>query len=1061
MASLVFGVLISLIRIRFQWIFLLFISFFASSQSIDSLDYKRIDSLIMVARKHNVNEYENAIKINEIAESMAIKLVGKESVVYATCSYNRGRIYLQKGMFKESLPWLEESRNILSRLVDKNHSQYTLSLTALASAYIDLANYKQAESILLEVLEIKSNTYGKKHLQYAISLMNLATIYSETNQNSKCIEMYLEAILIYEQTLGSNHQKLARPLYNLGIKYYNLNYYEKANVCLTRALEIQKKTLGTNHQDYAATLNVLGLVDYKLYRPERAERHFLEALSIMEKTIGKNHPEYAQSLNNLAVLQFKTGYSNLDDLIKIHNQVLEIREKTLSKSHPDYFQSLINLGGIVRKKKEFDKALNIFNEALTGVVETKGDSNTSYGNIINNLGLTYLDLGNLVEAEKYFLQGLKNREKYSGTNTLDYSESLTNLALLHEQKSDITTAIHYEKLALDVIDNLIGKTNDKYISQLDFLANLYFHDGNYMKVSELYKELIQHLPVVMLQSINYLSSYELQNYLTKFQTIQDRLFSFTRKMYIEYPSMVKVSNDFNLVFKEFQLEFMKSIKNFMVADSVFYETLCEYKMLQRTLSNEYTKVNSNSLLRDSIKSRINDIEKVITRNSSLSDQILISQSYGISKKLKPDEAIVNIIKYHSYSHGKPDSVFYAAIITRSELNGIKFIPLFEENNLADPLALKINDKSSVVQARLYMSAFTKNELSNLVWQPLAKELQDVKTIYYSPTGILHKINLNAVRIDEKHVLADRYKLIQLGNFTNFSSRNIWPLEDSLTQSNNLTVLLIGGVEYGIDSSQHRNADTTELELLTNLYNGHRGLEPINFESTDTLQRSGNWYYLKYTEKEITEINHILKLKKYDVKTLTGFNATEKAFKTSVQRESPKLIHISTHGYFFSDPEFALNNENNNLNNAPIFKKSDHPMIRSGLILAGANYAWKHGRPYKEGMEDGILTAYEISQMNLSNTELVVLSACETGLGDLQGNEGVFGLQRAFKIAGVKYLIMSLWSVPDKQTAQFMISFYKNWIEKKLSIPDAFRTTQKQMRSQGLDPYHWAGFILVE
>lgn len=137
------------------------------------------------------------------------------------------------------------------------------------------------------------------------------------------------------------------------------------------------------------------------------------------------------------------------------------------------------------------------------------------------------------------------------------------------------------------------------------------------------------------------------------------------------------------------------------------------------------------------------------------------------------------------------------------------------------------------------------------------------------------------------------------------------------------------------------------------------------------------------------------------------------------------------------------------------------MIRSGLILAGANYAWKHGRPYKEGMEDGILTAYEISQMNLSNTELVVLSACETGLGDLQGNEGVFGLQRAFKIAGVKYLIMSLWSVPDKQTAQFMISFYKNWIEKKLSIPDAFRTTQKQMRSQGLDPYHWAGFILVE
>jgi CHAT domain-containing protein len=113
------------------------------------------------------------------------------------------------------------------------------------------------------------------------------------------------------------------------------------------------------------------------------------------------------------------------------------------------------------------------------------------------------------------------------------------------------------------------------------------------------------------------------------------------------------------------------------------------------------------------------------------------------------------------------------------------------------------------------------------------------------------------------------------------------------------------------------------------------------------------------------------------------------------------------------------------------------------------------------MEDGILTAYEISQMNLSNTELVVLSACETGLGDIEGNEGVYGLQRAFKIAGAKYLIMSLWQVPDYQTQELMTTFYKRWLEDKMNIPDAFRSAQKEMREKYQLPHFWAGFVLVE
>ena len=176
--------------------------------------------------------------------------------------------------------------------------------------------------------------------------------------------------------------------------------------------------------------------------------------------------------------------------------------------------------------------------------------------------------------------------------------------------------------------------------------------------------------------------------------------------------------------------------------------------------------------------------------------------------------------------------------------------------------------------------------------------------------------------------------------------------------------------------------------------------------------------------------------------------------------SPRVLHIATHGFFFPDPQEEMSFDYDEGSSQLVFKLSDHPMIRSGLVLARANHVWEGNPPLKD-REDGILTAYEISQMDLSATELVVLSACETGLGDIEGNEGVYGLQRAFQMAGARYLIMSLWQVPDKETMEFMKSFYQNWLEEEMSIPVAFRETQKIMRKKYKDPYVWAAFVLVE
>ena len=347
----------------------------------------------------------------------------------------------------------------------------------------------------------------------------------------------------------------------------------------------------------------------------------------------------------------------------------------------------------------------------------------------------------------------------------------------------------------------------------------------------------------------------------------------------------------------------------------------------------------------------------------------------------------------------------------------------------------------------------KKSLYEILWQPLEKELSGIKTIYFSPTGLLHRINLDAIPVSETETLADRYNLIAL----NSTRQLVIPTQVKI--SNNDAVLF-GGIQFEQDSILQINEP-----LLASRSRGE-----LTFKSMDSTLRGGTWNYLAGTEREVNSIEKIMQTSGVKVSLKKGYQATEESFKNigANNSASPRILHIATHGYFFPDPKSNAKRTGLSGEQESVFKISDHPMLRSGIIMAGGNAAWQ-GKQTLEGREDGILTAYEISQMNLSNTELVVLSACETGLGDIQGNEGVYGLQRAFKIAGAKYLIMSLWQVPDKQTSLLMTTFYKKWLEaegpdkvgNKMTIPDAFHAAQKELRDNGLDPYNWAGFVLVE
>jgi CHAT domain-containing protein len=246
--------------------------------------------------------------------------------------------------------------------------------------------------------------------------------------------------------------------------------------------------------------------------------------------------------------------------------------------------------------------------------------------------------------------------------------------------------------------------------------------------------------------------------------------------------------------------------------------------------------------------------------------------------------------------------------------------------------------------------------------------------------------------------------------------------------------MFGGINY------NRQAVDTGFSLYAHTSMKYRGAELDSF------------YFLPNTLTEINVIKADAEALQKQYFAFTADNATEAAFRSLGGNNSPEVIHFATHGFAFPDNTAKQGN-----NAGAPFKASDNPLLRCGLVMAGGNKGWKGKAGSEE--DDGILTGLEISAVQLPHTQLAVLSACETGLGKIEGSEGVFGLQRAFKLAGVNYVMASLWQVPDKETSEFMEAFYAQWLSGK-TIREAFFTTQQAMRKK-YAPYYWAGFILVQ
>jgi CHAT domain-containing protein len=780
---------------------------------------------------------------------------------------------------------------------------------------------------------------------------------------------------------------------------------------------------------------------------DKALPFLIEALENAEKSLGKDHSGYSRCLNNLGLLYEEMG--QYDKALPFLIEALENAENSLGKSHSGYGIRLGNLGFLYRTMGQYDKALPMYLEALENTENSLGKNHSDYGIRLNNLGLLYQTMGQYDKALPLLIEALETTENSVGKDHASYGIRLNNLGNLYKTMGQYDKALPLLIEALENGENSVGKDHSSYGIRLISLADLYYAMEAYDKALPLYLEANQNCIDQIEEIFSFRSEKEKKAFLETVFYYFDILQSFGYATQKKYTSIAETNLNNQLLLKGLLLNSSKNVieKLQTLNDTKINEKIINFKANKTLLNRQQNlPLAKRGINTDSLSETINskEVELVRIYSKMFEETSTLTKDWNaIKSKLQPNELAVEFSRFNYHHKKRTDSTMYAAYLYKKDWKNPKVVNLFEEKQLQKYFSISGNP-NDLYKTRGTITKSNKAQLAladsiyKLVWKPLEKFVDSSITIYFSPDGLLHKIPFAALPNTNNKLIGELYDIQQMGNTADVNSNS--------KQPNLKDVLLIGGVkyEYKIDSTKQKKDF---------VYNVLESKELLGGTINRSISRNG-FGYLKGTAKEIKDINTLLG----SAKQLTGYNATETAFK-DLSGNSPSVLHIATHGFFFKKPK-EQPKQNELLEQKNSYKVHENPLLRSGLLFANANYAWQNGNnPYEK--DDGILTALEISNLDLKNTDIVILSACETGLGDIEGSEGVYGLQRAFKMAGVKTIIMSLWPVPDAETAEFMNLFYTKW--KAFNNPKkAFKTTQQQMmRKYRETPEKWAAFLYFE
>lgn len=1044
-----------------------------AAQSPDSYT----DSLLVVAiQKANAKNYAEALHLQALAETVILESVGSSSPLYGRAVLTKARIVHNQKQYATADSLYQAALKLLDLPAPDEH--YAQALFSLGALYIDMGNYAPAEGLLRQSLSLREQLLGKQHIEYVYTLTNLGLSESETGHYDSAVVHQKEVVSYWQQAKVSPSSEYAKAINNLALTYMRMGEYDTAQPLLVSACDIRRVVLGEKHPDYASSLNNLanlyankGMYEasiplctqakdiryqtlgpthpryawsvnnlanlyLSLGRFEAAEPLLLEALKIKEQVTGKEHADYAMSLTNLGNLYAQTGnYERAESLLK---EAADIRHRVLGSTHPDYAGALENLANLYRSTGQLEQAGRLLKQALTAQGGRVNASHPEYVTTLLNLANVYIEQAYPGLAKPVLDTCMVRFAQNPGKKHPFYAQTLRSMGRLSMNAGDWDAALQYVSEGREILRRSVGIFHPDFLAMTDLLGEIFLDQGNWPAGMAMIDSSGLISRQMLVNSARHFSEKELQAYLKTFS----RQLSVNGQLAEQYPPSVGICFDNLLFFKGFLqnsvLQIRQSAARFAPAAPVYDEL----KGVQRLLSDALSQPVEQQQQVASLRQKANDLEKELIRSvAGWGDAMHQVTWQEVQSKLQSGEAVVEFFRYTPVAQSANAPARYAALLLKPENNIPLFIPLCDELTLQKVLGKGKRSRPDAIRA-MYKYKSDAASLYQLLWRPLEKNLSEEHTLYCAPDGLLHRVAFDAIGLPDGKTVFDRFRVVLLG-----SSRQLAvapAAEAPLTKK----AWLFGGIRYDMDTLE------MEKSLREAVLASHENRGTPLWTDPPT---PSEWPFLKWTAVEVQTADLTLKDAGLEPRVFSGFAATEEAFK-SAELSVPFLIHVATHGFFFEpDTVYPVNNNAG----AGRWMRADVPMMRSGLVMAGANYAWQHGVPARPGWSDGILTAQEISQMYLPGTQLAVLSACDTGLGDIEGSEGVYGLQRAFRIAGVRYVMMSLWPAPDFQTQEFMTLFYSAWLDEGRTVPDAFSTAQRQMKQRYNDPFFWAGFVLLQ
>ncbi len=827
---------------------------------------------------------------------------------------------------------------------------------------------------------------------------------------------------------------------SLGGYNISIGNFELALSLFKDSREIRKKIFSDTSLQYAQSCNNTGAVYREMGEYELAEPFVLKALEIRRKI----PPEGKDSVYAISCVNMANLYRDMGQFEKAEHYYLEaklIRSLFKPENGSDSYANACNiLADLYYYMQQFEKAEALYLEAKKIREKSGIENNYYYGQSCNNLASLYRDMGRLDDAEKEAIMANKIYVKVLPEGHKSRTININNLGELYLARKEYVKSKDYFMQSRLIWSKSFEQNHPFMISNSDNLIKIYAATNEIEEAAKLIAETSKQKYKQLQQVFQFTSENEKHNYLENIQGSNDGYYSF----YLSKYNPANAGDAYNIALFNRNL-ILSSLQNIR---KVIYETkdlelmsiYDEWEKIRQQLAKLITRgVDINLANQRNLENHSDSLEKELAKKSNVFQIANTTIDWKmIQSKLLSNEAAIEFVEFQFNSDNRwTDSVYYMALLIRKDLLQPVLIPLFEKKQLEKILSEK---KPSL--GELFRSYYKSDDLYKLIWRPIEKYLNSINTIYYAPAGKLNQISFAALQVSNEKHLADMYKLQQL-----LTTASVCEKDNSKFEKDDI-VILYGDIDYDVDS--------TKLRSVTNKY-----------YKDSTLSRSVNsffidgeghvpWVPLPASEQEINSIIKSATLKTGSIKYIKGIEANEESVKSLNWNESSIFLHFSTHGYFFPDPGKKYDAKKNSFGGAYVY--SENPLFRSGLIMAGGNSAWL-GKPVKD-IEDGVLTAYEISNLYLPNNKLVVLSACQTGLGDIAGSEGVYGLQRSFKLAGSKYLIMSLCIVNDEKTAEFMIIFYEE-LFKGLTIVESFRKAQDIMKNKYRnDPYYWAPWILV-